>query len=105
MSIDYKCYEIMHAGEGPRGTSVVILAAPGRDPAEIAKEAGEYFDDVELRRTGWDPADLEDAERYIEVTAGSASFGIHRVSFELVRKYQARPYTPPAPSPEPRAPA
>jgi hypothetical protein len=83
--MEFKCYDLLHGGEGPRGDSTTVCTSPNRSDA--AEEAANYFDDLEQHkeRCGHDPFD--GAVRYIEVVGPDGKSTKHSVFCEVLRKY------------------
>ena len=82
---EWKCYELLHAGEGPRGRSVDVMLPHYAAPREAAEEAADYFEDLDMIESGYGATEADGTDRYIEVE-GAGSF---MVVCEVVRKYHA----------------
>jgi hypothetical protein len=85
------CYEILHAGEGPRGRSVEIVGSHLL-PIYCAERAADYFDDIEKRRDDLANSDLDGTHQVIEVDYHNGETLRFRVSCTVVRRYDAEPW-------------
>lgn len=83
---EWQCWDILHAGEGERGESVVVM---GGDASSAAEEAAEYFDDLEQARERISDEAFDGGTHYVEVVDHSGLSVKHEVVCSVVRHYQS----------------
>jgi hypothetical protein len=82
------CYEILHAGEGPRERSVEIISNH-LSTYTCAEMAADYFDDIEKLRDDFADSDLDGTSQVIEVDHHTGETLRFHVSCTVVRRYDA----------------
>jgi hypothetical protein len=82
---EWRCFQILHDGEGDRGLSVRCLTPHYASAEEAAVLAADYFDDAEQHRErNWDNDPFDGAEQVIEVEGA----GRFRVRCTVKRAYE-----------------
>lgn len=85
-----ECYEILHAGEGPRGRLIPVIRRPGNAVTEYAEEAARWLDVRQGLEQGWSELGHRNVH-HIEVVGHPWHPGPLRfaVRCEVVRRYTA----------------
>jgi hypothetical protein len=83
--MEWRCYELLHGGEGPRGDHVDVVCSDNR--AEAAEEAAQHFDDCEQRAAGDGNDEFDGSWQYIEVVGQDGRSTKHEVVCEVKRVY------------------
>jgi hypothetical protein len=83
--MEWRCWKLLHAGEGPRGEDVTVFCAA--DPREAAEQAAEYFDDQEQRKQCGGNDMFDGDVQYIEVEGEGFKTTRHEVECEVKRVY------------------
>lgn len=84
--MEWRCYRLLHAGEGPRGKHVDISCS---DRAEAAEKAAKYFDDVEQLAEDFGNDEFHGCYQCIEVVCEDGCSTLHKVVCEVKRVYTA----------------
>lgn len=85
--MEWRCYKLLHGGEGPRGDHVDIMGT--RDRGTASEEAAEYFDDCEQRKERAGNDLFDGGWNYIEVVGEDGRATKHEVVCEVKRVYTA----------------
>lgn len=85
---DWRCYEVLHAGEGPCRNGQLQGGINPCLPSEVAEWYGEHLADVEQREYG--PGDDGDSYHVaVETREGYALY--YEVTKRLIRRFEAFP--------------
>lgn len=85
--MEWRCYKLLHAGEGPRGDHVDVVCSNNR--AEAAEEAAQYFDDQEQLKERCGNDEFDGGWQYIDVVGQDGYSTRHEVLCEVKRIYTA----------------
>ena len=85
--MEWKCYELLHGGEGPRGDDVLVFCS--HDRGEAAEQAAEYFDDQWQHKERCGNDCLDGTTHHSEVVGPDGRSTTHEVICEVKRSYTA----------------
>lgn len=84
---EFRCYRLLHAGEGPRADHVDVMCTNNR--AEAAEEAADYFDMCEQMKERCGHDAFDGGTHHIEVVSDDGQSTKHEVVCEVKRVYTA----------------